>query len=193
MAKKKLQFRPDRIGSSFWSKLYITPTQRMTILKWALYCAVCIGVLTVQDVILSRFSLFGGTFDVIVMVMLMICVLEDAQSGGTFLLWASVFYLFSGSAPGPYCIVLLTCYGILVAVFRQNFLQHSFSAHFICTVVAGFAYQISVFAMGLFLTHTHPGRIMAFLMNGLLGAAALPLVYPALTAIRKIGGTSWKE
>ena len=193
MAKEKLQFRPDPSGSSLWSKLYITPTQRKIILKWALYCLLCVAVLTVQDVILSRFSLFGGTFDVIIMVMLMICVLEDAQNGGSFLLWMSVFYLFSGSAPGPYCIFFLTCYGILVSIFRQNFLQHSFSAHMICTVTAGFAYQISIFGMGLFLTHTYPGRFGAFLMNAVLGAAVLPLLYPALTAIRKIGGTSWKE
>lgn len=193
MAKKKLQFRPDKTGTGFWSKLYITRLQRKTLLKWALYSALCVGTLVVQDVILSRFHLFGGTVDLTPMLILMICVLEGAEAGGAFALTASVIYHFSGSAPGTYCIFLLTCLGIFVAVFRQNFLQRSFSTHWLCTVIAGFAYQIAVFGMGLFLTHTHPGRILAFVMNGVLGAAALPLVYPALTAIGKIGGTPWKE
>jgi len=193
MAKKKLQFRPDRMESSLWSKLYITKQQRKTILKWALYGALCIGTLVVQDVILGRFHLFGGTVDITPMLLMMICVLEGAEVGGVFTLATSVFYYYSGSAPGTYCILFLTCLGILAAMFRQNFLQRSFSAHWICTAVVGFAYQIAVCCMGLFLTHTHPGRVTAFLMNGLLGAAALPLLYPALTAIGKIGGTPWKE
>lgn len=193
MAKKKLEFRPDRTGSGLWSKLYITPSQRKTLLKWALYSALCIGVLVVQDVILSRFRLFGGSVDLTPMLLLMICVLEGPEVGGVFTLTASVFYYYSGSAPGTYCILLLTCLGIFAAMFRQNFLQRSFSAHWVCTVTVGLVYQLAVFAMGLFLTHTHPGRYLAFLMNALLGAAALPLLYPALTAIGKIGGTPWKE
>lgn len=193
MAKKKLQFRPDRFESSFWSKLYITRLQRKTILKWFLYSALCVGTLVVQDVILSRFHLFGGTVDLSPMLLLMICVLEGAEVGGVFTLTASVIYYYSGSAPGTYCILLLTFLGILAAMFRQNYLQRSFSAHWICTVCAGFVYQVAVFGMGLFLTHTHPGRFPAFLMNALLGAAAIPLLYPALTAIGKIGGTPWKE
>lgn len=193
MAKKKLQFRPDRTQSSLWSKLYITPRQRKTILKWMLYSAVCVGTLVVQDVILSRFHLFGGTVDLTPMLLLLICVLEGAEVGGVFTLAASVFYYYSGSAPGTYVILLLTCLGIGAAMFRQNYLQRSFSAHWICAVAAFFAYQTGVFAVGVFLTHTHPGRFGAFMMNGLLGAVAVSLLYPALTAIGKIGGTPWKE
>lgn len=193
MAKKKLQFRPDRFESSFWSKLYITKLQRKTILKWALYSALCVATLVVQDVVLSRFRLLGGTVDLVPLLLMMICVLEDAEVGGAFTLTGSVFYYFSGSAPGTYCILFLTLLGVLAAIFRRNYLQRSFSAHWICTVSAGFAYQMLVFFMGLFLTHTHPGRFPAFVMNALLGAAALPLLYPALTAIGKIGGTQWKE
>lgn len=193
MAKKKLQFRPDRMESSLWSKLYITQKQRKTILKWTLYSALCIGTLVVQDVILSRLRLFGGTVDITPVLLLMICVLEGAEAGGLFTLLSSTFYYFSGSAPGTYCILFLTCLGVFAAVFRQNFLQRGFSAHWICTVSVGFVYQLAVFGMGLFLTRTHPGRVTAFLMNAVLGAAALPLLYPCLTAIGKIGGTPWKE
>ena len=193
MARKKLEFRPDRTGASLWSKLYITKQQRKTILKWGLYAALCVGTLVVQDVILGQFSFFGGTVDLVPLLLMMICVLEDAENGGVFTLIASVVYYYSGSAPGTYCIVFLTCLGVFAAMFRQNFLQHSFSAHWICTAAVGFVYQIAVFFMGLFLTQTHWGRIGAFVMNALLGAAALPLLYPALTAIGKIGGTTWKE
>ena len=193
MAKKKLQFRPDRTESSIWSKLYITRLQRRNLAKWLAYSGLSVAVLVIQDVILSRFTLLQGTVDITPMLLLLICVLEGAEIGGTFLLWGSVFYYFSGSAPGSYCIVLLTCLGMAAAMFRQSYLQRGFAAHWLCSIGAGFLYQIAVFCMGLFLTHTHPGRILAFLMNGLLGAAALPLLYPCLTAIGKIGGTPWKE
>ena len=105
MAKKKLQFKPDKFQSSVWSKLYITPLQRKTILKWFLYSALSVGTLVVQDVILSRFRLLVGTVDLTPMLLLMICVLEGAEVGGVFTLVASVIYYYSGSAPGTYCIL----------------------------------------------------------------------------------------
>ena len=193
MARKKIEFRPDPSGSGLLSKLYITPGQRRTILKWTLYSLLCVAVLVVQDVILSRLRLFGAVVDLTPCVIMLVCVLEGAQNGSVFTLAASVFYLYSGSAPGAYCIVLLTVSAVVAAVFRQNFLRRGFSAHWLCTVGATFVYQFGVFVMGLFLAQTHPGRVGTFGMNALLAAVVLPAVYPAFEAIGKIGGETWKE
>lgn len=193
MAKKKLEFRPDPAGSGLLSKIYITPTQRKIFAKWALYSALCVAVLVVQDVVLSRLKLFGGMVDLTPCVIMLVCVLEGAQSGGVFALCASVFYLYSGSAPGTYVLVLITIPGILAVIFRQNFLQRSFSANWLCTAAATFLYQLGVYTMGVFLTHTYPSRIGAFFMNALLAVAVLPVIYPAFRAVSKIGGEKWKE
>lgn len=194
MAKRKQRdFRPDPTGAGLLSKLYITPSQRKTILKWALYSALCVAVLVVQDVVLGRVSLFGGTVDLTPCVIMLVCVLEGTESGGVFALLASLFYLYSGSAPGAYCIVLVTVPAILAAAFRQNYLRRGFGAHWLCTVVPALVYQLGVYGIGVFFGQTYPERITAFLMNVLLAALALPVVYPAFGAVSKIGGETWRE
>ena len=105
MARKKQEFKPDPEGTGLLSKLYITPAQRLTALKWALYGALFLAVLVVQDVILSRLTLFGGRADLTSAVILLICVIEGADSGGIFALLASVFYVLAGTAPGEYAVV----------------------------------------------------------------------------------------
>lgn len=188
-----MDFRPDPTGSGLLSKLYITPSQRKTILKWVLYSALCVAVLVVQDVALSRMSLFGGIVDLTPCVIMLVCVLEGAESGGVFALLASVFYLYSGSAPGTYCILLVTVPAVVAAAFRQNYLRRGFGAHWLCTVIPGLVYQLGVYGIGVFFGRTYPERITAFLMNILLAALVLPVVYPAFGAVSKIGGETWKE
>jgi hypothetical protein len=193
MAKKKQQFRPDSEQTGLLSKLYITPTQRRKIVKWLLYSLQCVAVLVVQDVALSRIKVFGGMVDLTPSAIILVCMLEGAESGGVFALCASLFYLYSGTAPGSYALVLITVGGILAVIFRKNYLQRSFRANWLCAAAATFVYQLGVYAMGVFLTNTYPSHISAFLMNGLLASAALPLLYPAFRATAKIGGEKWKE
>lgn len=193
MARKKITFRPDPTGSGILSKLYITKRQRRSILRWGLYSLVCIAVLVVQDVILSRLRLFGGTIDLAPLAVIAVCVLEDAEKGSVFALLASCFYAYSGSAPGIAVIAVLTAISILTAIFRQNFLQPGFNSSWLSCSVAGLVYQMAMFGLGLFLGQTHPGRWNVFVMNALLGALFLPAVYPALNAIAKIGEDTWKE
>lgn len=193
MARKKITFRPDPTGSGILSKLYITKRQRRGMLRWALYSAACIGVLVLQDVILTRLRLFGGTFDLAPLAILTVCVLEGAERGSVFALLASVFYAYSGSAPGIFVITVLTAICVLTAVFRQNFLQPGFNSSWLSCSAAGLVYQLTVFAIGAFMGQTHWGRLSVFLMNALLGAALLPAVYPAFHAIAKIGEDTWKE
>lgn len=188
-----MEFRPDPAGSDLLSKLYVTPSQRRTILKWTLHSLLCVALLVVQDVMLSSVSLFGGTVDLTPCAIMLVCVLEGAQSGSVFALAASVVYYYSGSAPGTYCVLFVTGAAVLAAIFRQNYLRRGFSSTWLCTAVAMLAYQMGVYGVALFFGNTYPRRVTAFLMNALLAAAVLPVVYPAFRTIGKIGGETWKE
>ena len=193
MAKKKYEFKPDPAGSGTLSKLYLTRKQRQSVLKWALYGLLCLAALILQDVILSELSLLGTTTDLVSAVILLICLLQGAETGGVFALVSSAVFLFSGSAPGPYSIVFLTVYGVLTAIFRQAFLRKGFGSMALCTAGSLLLYELSVYAMALFLGHTVAGYIGRFLMTWLLTLVAIPVLYPVLASIGKIGGETWKE
>lgn len=191
--RKKIQFRPDPTGSGLLSKLYITPLQRRRLLKWGLYGAVVLGLLIAQDVLLCHFRLFGGRMDLVPAAILLICVMEEAEDGGVFALTASILWLFSGSAPGVYCILLLTVLGIAAALLRQSFLHRTGRACVACAGAAGIVYQIGVFVIALVLTQTYPARLGGFFLTGILSALVCGMLYPALEAIRNLGGEAWKE
>lgn len=193
MAKKKVEFRPDSTGASLISKLYITPSQRKKLYRWLSYSAICIALLVIQDVILWRFELLGGVIDIVPAAIVLVCVMEGAESGGVFSLCASIFYYYSGSAPGAYCIALLVLPSVMVAMFRQNYLRRGFWGHWMCTAAAVMVYQMGVFLMAVFFGNTYFSHWLSFLMNGALGLAALPVVYPLLNAVSQIGGDKWKE
>lgn len=193
MAKKKVEFRPDPTGPSLISKLYITPTQRKKLYRWLSYSAICIALLVIQDVILWRFSFFGGVIDIVPAAIIMVCVMEGGESGGIFALCASIFYLYSGSAPGAYCIALIVLPSVFMAIFRQNYLRRGFWSHWMCTAAAVLAYQMGVFLMAIFFGNTYFSHWLSFVMNAALGLVALPAVYPLLNAVSQIGGDKWKE
>jgi hypothetical protein len=193
MAKKKYEFKPDSSGTGLLSKLYLTPKQRQSLLKWFLYGLVLLVLLVLQDVLLSKLDIYGATTDLVACAILLTCLILGAESGGVFTLVSSCLYLFSGSAPGPYSIVFLTVYGVLIAIFRQAFLRKGFGSMVLCTVVTLLVYELSVFAMVLFLGYTTGDRMGSFLMTWVLTLVAIPLLYPVLAAIDKIGGETWKE
>ena len=193
MAKKKVEFRPDSTGAGLLSKLYITPSQRKVLFRWLSYSVVCIALLVVQDVILWRFRFLGGVIDVVPAALALVCVMEGAESGGLFALWASIIYFYSGSAPGAYCIALITVPAVLVSLFRQSYLRRGFFSLWLCTAVAVAVYQTGVFLMALFFTDTFWSHWISFAMNAALGLLALPAVYPLFNAISQIGGDKWKE
>ena len=63
MLGRKREFRPDRVGSGFLNKLYLTKRQRRTLLMWLLYTLALVVLSLVQDVILCRVSSHGATTD----------------------------------------------------------------------------------------------------------------------------------
>lgn len=190
--KRKRDFRPDK--DRFWlRKLYLTKQQRLKILKWLLIAAALVFLSVIQDVIMSRIHIFGATTDLVPYGILLICIILDPEVGCIFALVSSMIYQFSGSAPGPYVIALLTVLGVLVAILRQCYLRYSFGSVLLSTGAAIMLYEIALFLVGLFLEHTTAGAFSHFLLTGVYGIFVVPVLYPVFTAIGKIGGETWKE
>lgn len=192
MAKKN-DFKPDKAHAGWLSKLYITPAQRRSILKWALYALVLLVISLLQDVVLCNFRLFGATTELVPCVIILICLLEGSQTGCVFSLVASLFYWFSGAALGAYAMVLITALSIFVTMFRQGYLQKGFGAAMLCTGVAVLVYELALFLLGAILGLTPWGRFGGFLLTAALTLLAAPVLYPLLLAIESIGGETWKE
>lgn len=193
MAKKNYEFRPDKSGSGILSRLYLTRLQRLSALKWLLYSLVVLILSVLQDVLLCRMDIWGATTDLVPCAVLMVCVLEGAEHGSLFCLITALIYLFSGSSPGYHVLVLLPVLGVGASIFRQSLLRKSFSATVLCAGTALFLYELAIFAMALFLNLTHPGRFSVALITGGLTLAVMPILYPILVSIGKIGGETWKE
>ncbi len=192
MAKKQ-EFRPDKPSTSILSHLILTKKQQKTLLKWVFYGAMLVLLSVIQDVLLSKARLFGSTTELIPCAIFLICILEGAHVGSVFSLVASLLYLFSGTAPGPYSMVAITFFAIGACIFRQAFLQESFSSAFLCTAVAMVLYVLCNFAFGLFLGLTPGSRFFGFLLTALLTLPSVPILYPIFKAIGAFGGQQWKE
>lgn len=192
MAKKQ-EFRPDKPKSSILSHLILTRKQQKTLLKWVFYTLLLILVSVIQDVLLSQVRVLGATTELIPCAIFLICLLEGVETGSVFTLVASLLYLFSGTAPGPYSMVAITFYGVGVCVFRQAYLQESFSSAFLCVTVAMLAYELTNFLFGLFLGLTPLARFYGFLITAGLSLLSVPILYPIMKAIGAFGGYQWKE
>ena len=193
MAKRKYEFRPDKTGASVLNKLYLTPKQRMTILRWVLYALMLVVLSVLQDVILCKASIFGATTDLVPCAIILICVELGAETSAVFALIAALLYQFSGTAPGYYVIALIPVLGILAAVVRQSFFRKSLSSTMLCACTAVLLYEMSIFAFGLLFQNTSLVRAIRFLITSGLSLLSYPIVYPLTTAVEKIGEKSWKD
>ena len=191
--KRRYEFRPDKVNNDTLGKLLLTRQQFARLLRWVLLSAVCLVGLVLQDVVMSRFQFFGATTDLVPMLIFAVCILQGGESGCGFALVAALIYHFSGSAPGAYCIVLITFLAVLAAIFRQAYLRKGFSALILCTGLCMVLYEIGVFLIALFLKQTYPQRFSCFLLSAAWTMLCLPAVYPGLLSIGKIGGETWKE
>lgn len=193
MARKKNEFRPDVFREDILGKLLLTRKQATRLLRWVLFSTVCLLGLLVQDVVMSRFTILGTTTDLVPCCILAVCILQGAESGCVFALISSMIYCFSGSAPGIFAIPLITVIAVLTAVFRQAYLQKGFFTMLLCTAVALLVYELGIFLIAVFLGSTLWSRLPAFLMGTALTVATVPILYPILLSIGKIGGEIWKE
>lgn len=196
MANRKLpkfEFKPDPTGSDFRKVFHLTGLQRRRLLKWTLYALLVLVALIVQDTMMSRIRISGATTDLAVCTILLIGILEGPEDGGLFALLGSVFYYFSGSAPGIYVIALMTAVTIFGALFRQGYWSQGLSSTILCTGLALVCYEMSLMVIGIFMNLTVLGRIGVFFLTALLSTIALLPLYPLVRAIGHIGGEPWKE
>lgn len=192
MARKKQEFKPDA-RASVLKKFYITKLQRQKMLKWGLYAALCVLLLVIQDVIMSRVSVFGVTTDLAPMIILLITVLVGSEYGSVFVLAASTIFALSGSAPGAYVIIALTALGIFAALIRQLFWRRGLRSTVLCAGIALVAYEMSIFVIGVVTGLTRWDRVLIFLFTGLVSWVLMLPLYPLCYQIGKIGGEPWKE
>ena len=190
---KKREFKEDKPHSGILGKLYLTKKQRKQILKWSLYGLLLLVLSLIQDVVMSKIRVLDATTELVPVGIFLICILEGAESGSIFALVASLVYLFSGTAAGPYSMVLITALAIGVTIFRQAYLQKGLAAAILCAGTAIFVYEILQFLMGLFLRLTIPSRFVGFVITAALSLVAVPILYPIALSIGKIGGETWKE
>lgn len=190
---RKYEFQPDKPRVSLLSKLHLTRQQRGALLKWALYALLLLVLSLLQDVVLCRFRLFGATSELIPCAIFLICVMEGSERGSVFALVSSALYVFSGTAAGPYSMILITFIAVFVCIFRQNFLQPGFAATMLCTVFSVVVYELAVFLITLVLGMTIPDRFIGFVITAAFSCIAAPILYPIAIFIGSIGGETWKE
>ena len=191
--KKERSFRPDKVGTTILHKLYISPSQRKTILKWSLYSLMLVLISVIQDVMLSNVRVLGATTELVPCGIFLICILEGAEGGSVFTLLAAWIYLYTGTPAGPYCIVFITMLGIGMSIFRQTYLQRGFGSAVLCVSICMILYEMAVFGIGLFLGETYSYRVLGFLVTALGSVLAVPVLYPVFLRIQAIGGEIWRE
>lgn len=191
--KDSVDFKPDVQTSTWLKTAQMTRQQRLRLLKWALYVVTIVVSLVVQDVIMSQLNILGGTTDLPVVVILLITVIEGTEVGSLFVLIASTLYYFSGTAPGAYCIGLLSGLGIAAVMFRQLYWHRSKGSIVLCAGVAVMLYELGLFVVGLMSELTIWKCMANFILTGIYSCATLPLYYPLIYKIGLIGGNTWKE
>ena len=162
-------------------------------MKKFLCILLCLLLSVIQDVMMSRFSIFGITTDLMPMVILLITVTEGISNGSLFVLVASLMYYFSGSSPGPYSVAILTVLGIGACMFRQLYWHRNRGSIVLCAGLALMLYEIITYGLGIFLGLTYWGRIGIFVFTGLLSWLIMIPMYKLINAIGTIGGNTWKE
>ena len=191
--KKRNEFRPDPTTSTWLKTRKLTRLQKLRLLKWVLYALIVILCLVIQDVIMSQLRLFGATTDLAVGAILLITVIEGTDVGSLFVLIASMLYWFSGSAPTPVCIALLTAFGIGATMFRQMFWHRSRGTLTLCACLALTAYELGLFVTGIMQGLTYFGRLPSFLLTSAYTCLVMIPLYTLVNKTVLIGGNTWKE
>lgn len=189
----RAEFRPDRQESALVKSLHFTKQQRQNLLRWGLLILTCILCLVIQDCVMSRIHLFGATTDLGVAAVLLIALLEGTQTGSIFALLAGTVYFFSGSAPGAYCVALLTIPAMLCGLFRQKFWRRSTGSMILCSAIAMLIYEVGLYGVALFLGRTRFDRLPLFLLTALYSIAVMIPLYQLIYHIGSIGGHVWNE
>ena len=191
--KKVYEFKPDREQTHILKQLYLTKLQRRQLLKWGSYAALCIFLLVIQDVMLSKVRFSGATTDLAVCIIFLISLYEGTENGSLFAMIASLVYLFSGNSPGAQCVALLTCGAVFLNLFRQMNWHRSGGSILLCTCAGIVLYEMLNFLFGIFTGSTIWARAGVFLLVAIMTCICAFPLYPLVKLISKIGGDTWKE
>ena len=191
--KSASEFKPDPKTATWTKTLHMTALQRLRLGKWALYGVCLLMCLVVQDVVMSRIRLFGGTTDLVVCGILLITMLEGTEVGSLFVLISSCLYYFSGSAPGAFSVGLLTFLGIAATLLRQMYLHRSKGSVVLCSCLAAVGYELGLFIVGIFSELTLFSRLPSFLVTSAACVITIIPLYKLIYKIGLIGGNTWKE
>ena len=188
-----MDFKPD-VQTATWSKtLRLTRLQQLRLTKWLLYALAVILSVVIQDVVMSKFSLFGATTDLPACTILLITVIEGTEVGSFFVLIASTLYYFSGNAPFAAVIGLMTVLGMAATLFRQMYWHRSKGSVILCAALALTGYEIGLFAVGLSSQLTHWGRFPSFVLTAVYSCLVQIPLHSLIYKIGLIGGNTWKE
>ena len=187
------EFKPDRNPATWLKTSRLTRQQRLRLAKWGLYALTVMLCLVIQDVVLARLLLFGATADLAVCAIAVITVLEGTEVGSLFVLVASLFYYFSGSAPTAWCVGLLTFLGTGATLFRQMYWHRSKGSVILCACLATVSYEMGLFVVGLMQELTIASRAVYFGLTSLYSCIAIIPLYSLIYKIGLIGGNTWKE
>lgn len=190
---REYDFLPDQDSGDHLDKLLLSQRQRFGLLRWVLFGAMTLVALLVQDVAGFRVQLLGGGIDLVPCMIFMITALQGAEQGSIYALLAAVFYYLSGSSPAAYVIPLITVIAVLTAILRQAALPRGIGSILLCAAISMLLYELVVFVIGLILGQTVPQRLSSTLFTALWSLFAVPVAYPVLRAIGKMGGETWKE
>lgn len=187
------EFKPDPTTSTWFKTQRLTQLQRLRLTKWGLYVLIIVMSLVIQDVIMSQVRLFGATTDLPAAAIFLITVIEGTEVGSLFVLIASTLYCFSGSAPTPVCVALMTFFGIFATMVRQMYWHRSRSTLTLCAALALTLYELGVFITGLSQGLTYWGRLPAFLLTSFYTILVMIPLYSLVNKTGLIGGNTWKE
>ena len=191
--RKKQEFRPDSLDNGFWQQLYMTKLQRLHLLKWSLLILLILALLVVQDVIMSRVTIFGATTDLVPCVILLITVMEGINVGSIFVVIASTLYQFSGFSPGAFSIGIMSLLGIFATLFRQAHWYRTRNSILFSAGIAMVLYELGVYVVGVLTELTNWYRFSSFLITGVISWIVMIPLYSLIDRIGQIGGSTWKE
>ena len=191
--RKQQEFRPDSLDNGFWQQLYMTKLQRLHLLKWSLLILLILTLLVIQDVIMSRVTIFGATTDLVPCVILLITVMEGINVGSIFVVIASTLYQFSGFSPGAFSIGIMSLLGIFATLFRQAYWYRNRNSILLCAGVAMVLYELGICGVGILTNLTNWYRFSSFLITGVLSWIVMIPLYALIDRIGQIGGSTWTE
>lgn len=190
---KDYEFRPDPESSGNFDKLLLSQGQRFSLTRWLLFGVLWLVALLAQDVMVCGVDIYGAGMDLVPCIIIMITCLQGVEPGCIFALITSLLYCFSGSAPGPYVLPMITILAMLAAIFRQACLRKGFFSILLSTGVGLLCYELLLFFIGMFLRYTTWQRLGTMVLTALLSLLAVPVAYPFARVIGKIGGKTWNE